>query len=87
MLKTAAITSVPCEFALVELEDAASAQAVAEIFQARIDAQINGGAFYPMTVEGWQKAEIITQGAVVAAPPDPSPRPSWRGCCPRPETP
>ncbi len=66
VLKTAAITSVPCEFALVELEDAASAQAVAEIFQARIDAQINGGAFYPMTVEGWQKAEIITQGAVVA---------------------
>ena len=59
VLKTAAITSVPCEFALVELEDAASAQAVAEIFQARIDAQINGG----------------------------SPRPSWRGCCPRPETP
>lgn len=66
VLKTAAITSVPCEFALVEMEDAANAQAVADIFQARIDAQIEGGAFYPMTVEGWQKAKIITNGAVVA---------------------
>ncbi len=66
VLKTAAITAVPFEFAMVELEDAAHAQAVADIFQARIDAQIEGGAFYPMTVEGWQKAEVITNGAVVA---------------------
>lgn len=66
VLKTAAITSVPYEFALVELKDAANAQAAAGIFQARIDAQVNGGAFYPMTVEGWQKAEVITHGAVVA---------------------
>lgn len=66
VLKMAAITAVPCEFALVELEDAANAQAVADIFQARIDAQIEGGAFYPMTVEGWEKAQIITNGSVVA---------------------
>ena len=66
VLKTAAISAVPFEFALVELEDAANAQAVADIFQARIDAQINGGAFYPATVEGWQNAEVITHGAVVA---------------------
>lgn len=66
VLKMAAITAVPCEFALVELSDASDAQAVADIFQARIDAQIEGGAFYPMTVEGWEKAQIITHGAVVA---------------------
>lgn len=64
--KTAAISAVPFEFALVELEDQSHAQEVADIFQARIDAQIEGGAFYPMTVEGWQKAEVITHGAVVA---------------------
>lgn len=66
VLKVAAITAVPCEFALVELEDEANAKAVADIFQARIDAQIEGGAFYPMTVEGWEKAQIITNGSVVA---------------------
>lgn len=66
VLKTAMISAVPYEFALVELESADNAQAVADIFQARKDAQIEGGAFYPMTVEGWEKAEIITNGNVVA---------------------
>lgn len=66
VLKMAAITAVPCEFALVELNDASDAQAVADIFQARIDAQIEGGAFYPMAIEGWEKAQVITHGAVVA---------------------
>lgn len=66
VLKTAMISSVPYEFALVELENESDAQKAAEIFQARIDLQIENGAFYPMTVEGWQKAEIITHGNVVA---------------------
>lgn len=43
VLKAAAITAVPYEFALVELADEANAQAVADIFQARIDAQVEGG--------------------------------------------
>ena len=66
VLKAAAITAVPYEFALVELADEANAQAVADIFQARIDAQVEGGAFYPMTVEAWEKAQVITHGSVVA---------------------
>lgn len=66
VLKMAAITSIPYEFALVEVEDEANAQAVADIFQARIDAQIAGGAFYPATQEGWQKAKVVTRGSVVA---------------------
>ena len=57
---------VAYEFALVEVENAADAQTVADIFQARIDYQIENGAFYPMTLEGWENAEIITQGNVVA---------------------
>ena len=66
VLKTAMISAVACEFALVEVENASDAQTVADIFQARIDYQIEAGAFYPMTQEGWQKAEIITKGNVVA---------------------
>ncbi len=66
VLKTAMISAVAYEFALVELEDASKAQEVADIFQTRIDYQIETGAFYPATVEGWEKAQIITQGNVVA---------------------
>ena len=66
VVKAAAISSVPFEFALVELENEADAKAVADIFQARIDYQIENGAFYPMTLEGWEQAEIVTQGNVVA---------------------
>jgi len=66
VLKTAMITSVAYEFALVELEDASKVQEVTDIFQARIDYQIESGAFYPGAVEGWEKAEIITHGNVVA---------------------
>lgn len=66
VFKTAMISSVAYEFALAELEDASKVQEVADIFQARIDYQIENGAFYPMTVEAWQKAEVITHGNVVA---------------------
>ena len=66
VMKMAAITSVPFEFALIEVEDAANAQAVADILQARVDAQIDGGAFYPETIAAWEKAQVITHGSVVA---------------------
>ena len=61
-----AISSVPYEFALAELESEADAKAAAEIFQARIDSQVAGGAFYPDTIAGWEKAAVITQGNVAA---------------------
>ena len=66
VLKMAMISAVAFEFALVELENEADAKAVADIFQARIDYQIENGALYPMTLEGWEQAKIITQGNVVA---------------------
>ena len=66
VLKVAMIAMVAYEFALVEVENAADVQTVADIFQARIDYKIEDGAFYPMTLEGWENAEIITQGNVVA---------------------
>lgn len=54
--KMAAITAVPFEFVLLELESEADAQAAASILQARVDSQVNGGAFYPETTAAWEKA-------------------------------
>ena len=57
------ISAVPAEVALVEVADAADLAKVEEIFKARIAYQIDGGAFYPATVEAWEKStEIITHG-------------------------
>ena len=53
------ITAVAYEIALVEVADAADVQAVKDIFQARIDTQIESGAFYPATVEAWQNQSHI----------------------------
>ena len=64
--KAAMISMVGYEFALVEVEDASKVQEAADILQARIDYQIENGAFYPMTLESWEKAEVITQGNVAA---------------------
>ena len=62
----AAMSAAVGEIALVEVENAEDVQAVEDIFQARIDYQIENGAFYPMTLEGWEQAESVTQGNVVA---------------------
>lgn len=66
VLYTAAISATPCEIAMVEVADPADAKAVEGIFQARIDAQVAGGAWYPDTIEGWEKnAVIVTRGSCV----------------------
>lgn len=66
VVKAAAISSVPFEFALVELEKESDAEAVADLFQARVDSQAQGGAFYPETIASWEKAQVLTKGRVVA---------------------
>ena len=66
VVKAPAITAVVAEFALAEAADADQAKQVAEIFQARIDAQAEGGAWYPETVEGWKNdATVVTNGNYV----------------------
>ena len=60
------ITAVAYEIALVEVTNAADVQTVQDIFQARIDSQVEGGAMYPATAEAWEGAEILTSGNVVA---------------------
>ena len=50
----------------VEVADEADVETVQEIFQARIDSQLSGGAMYPATVEAWQNAQVLVNGNVVA---------------------
>ena len=57
---TPAMSAVAIEFAFVEVANAADVEAVKTIFQTRIDNQVNGGAWYPETIEGWQNnSEIV----------------------------
>lgn len=67
----AEISAAVGEIALVEVENAGDAQAVEDIFQARIDYQVGddtnpGGAWYPETIEGWKtKSQIVSNGNYV----------------------
>lgn len=50
------------EIAMVEAASADDVEAIQTVFQNRIDSQINGGAFYPETVEAWENnAEIVVR--------------------------
>ncbi len=51
--------AVVCEIALVEVENAADIEAVKTIFQGRITAQVEGGAWYPESIEGWKSNSRI----------------------------
>ena len=54
------------EFGLVQVKDGKDADAVKAIFQARIDAQAGGGAWYPMAVESWtNNARVVSNGNYV----------------------
>lgn len=51
------------ELALIQVADATDVDAVIALFQARIDAQVDGGAWYPSTIEGWEKnSRIVSNG-------------------------
>ena len=55
------------EMVLVQTKNADDVAKVKEIFQARIDNMLNGGTFYPETIEIWQNnAEIVEKGNYVA---------------------
>ena len=66
VVKSAAISAVAFEMALVECANEDDVEAVQGILQSRLDSQVNGGAMYPATVEAWQNGEVITNGNVVA---------------------
>ena len=62
---TAAISAVAFEFDLVETKTAEDAAKAAEVLQARIDYQVESGAWYPATVEIWADAQVVTNGNYV----------------------
>ena len=66
VLKTAMITAVVCEILLVECENSEDVATVEEIFNARMKAQVDGGAWYPASIEMWEDAQIVTVGNYVA---------------------
>ena len=66
VLYIAAISATPCEIAMVEVANPGDVDTVKDIFQARIDSQVAGGAWYPDTIEQWQKnAQIVVRGSCV----------------------
>lgn len=55
------------EMVLVQTKSADDVAKVKEIFQARIDSMVEGGAFYPETTEIWtNNAQIVENGNYVA---------------------
>ena len=65
-IRIAAISAVAFEFALIEAETPEDAEAIGAILQERIKTQIEVGAFYPATVEAWEKAETVITGNIAA---------------------
>ena len=54
------------ESVLIQVSSASDVDAVKDILQARVDAQVAGGAFYPMAVEAWQNnSRIVSNGNYV----------------------
>lgn len=60
------MSAVVCEIALAEVSNSADVDAVKAIFQSRIDTQVNGGAWYPDSIAGWQNnSRIVSHGNYV----------------------
>ena len=60
------ISAVVCEIVLVETESADDVATVEAILQTRIDAQVDGGAWYPESIEGWKNnSRIVSNGNFV----------------------
>ena len=64
--KAPMMTSVVSEYIFAECESEEDAEKVAEILQARIDSQVEGGAWYPESIEAWNQAKVVQEGTFVA---------------------
>lgn len=61
------MTAVPCEIVMVECANAADAETVRGIFNARITAQVDNHSNYPLVIEAWEKeAKVVSNGHFVA---------------------
>jgi len=64
--KVPAMSSDVNEIVLVQCETEEDAESAAAILQARIDSQVEGGAWYAETLEAWQGAKVLRQGTYAA---------------------
>lgn len=67
IVKVPAMSSDVNEIVLMQCETEEDAENAAAILQARIDAQAEGGAWYPETQAAWEKARVLRQGGTYAA--------------------
>lgn len=66
IVQVPAMSSDVNEVALFQGETEEDAEKAAAIFQARIDSQVDGGAWYPETMESWKKAKVLQNGTYAA---------------------
>ncbi len=64
--KAPMMSAVVNEIVLVQCESEADAAKAAAILQDRCDAQAEGGAWYPESMEAWSRATVLQQGTYVA---------------------
>ena len=64
--KAPMMSSVVNEIVLVQCGNEEDAAAAAAILQERADAQAEGGAWYPESMETWSNAQVIQEGTYVA---------------------
>lgn len=69
--KAPMMSAVVNEFVFVQCESEEDAAKAEKIFQDRITYQVGdettpGGAWYPESIEGWKKAEVVREGNYVA---------------------
>ena len=62
VVKIPAMSSDVNEIVLMQGETEEDAESAAAILQARIDAQAEGGAWYPESLEAWKSARVLRQG-------------------------
>ena len=58
--------AVVCEIALIEVANTADVETVKGILEDRITAQVDGGAWYPESIEGWKNnSRVVVNGNCV----------------------
>ena len=67
IVRVPAMSSDVNEIVLFQGETEEDAENAAAILQARVDAQVEGGAWYPETQAAWEKARVLRQGGTYAA--------------------
>ena len=66
VVKVPAMSSDVNEIVLLQCGTEEDAEKAVEILQARIDTQVDGGAWYAETLESWRKAKVLRQGVYAA---------------------